>query len=190
MLPAVLEAPATDPRILRSRRMLLDALDSLLTQKPYQDISIQEIADQSTLSRGTFYLHYPDKDALLKALTHLRFRRLLDRRGVSFTGCEGTLRAIALGVCDYLTDTVCSPVRLTQLPVEGSIIAVTETLLYEGLQRKNPVPEADPLLLAATGAWAIFGAARTWFLTPNRVPAEIMASQIAELMRTLFLRDK
>ncbi len=170
--------------------MLLNALDYLLTQGPYEDISIQEIADQSTLSRGTFYLHYPDKDALLKALTDLRFRRLLDRRGVSFTGCEGTLRAIALGVCDYLVETVGCPTRLTQLPVEGSILAVTESLLYEGLQRSNPAPEVDPSLLAASGAWAIFGAARRWFLTPDRVPAEIMAGKIGELMRTLFLHDR
>src|ERR1700732_5131630 len=92
----------TDPRILRSRRMLGDALVRLLTQKEFDDISIQEIADEATLNRATFYLHYPDKKALLQAMTADRFSALIARRGLSFNNCDGALRAIALGVCDYL----------------------------------------------------------------------------------------
>jgi AcrR family transcriptional regulator len=52
-------AEATDPRILRSRRMLMEAWLKLLHQKAFDDISIQEIADEATLNRATFYLHYP-----------------------------------------------------------------------------------------------------------------------------------
>src|SRR6202030_4428355 len=89
----------TDPRILRSRRMLMEALVRLLTQKEFEDISIQEIADEATLNRATFYLHYPDKNALLQAMTDIRFRDLLERRAITFTDCNGALRAIALGVC-------------------------------------------------------------------------------------------
>ncbi len=55
-----------DPRIVRSRRMLMDALVSLLHRKDFDDISVQEIADEATLNRATFYLHYPDKNALLQ----------------------------------------------------------------------------------------------------------------------------
>ena len=58
---------------------------------------IQEIADEATLNRGTFYLHYPDKNALLQAMTESRFRDLIARRAITFTDCGGALRAIALG---------------------------------------------------------------------------------------------
>ena len=94
----------TDPRILRSRRMLMEALDRLLNKKEFDDISVQEIADEATLNRATFYLHYPDKNALLQAMTAARFSDLIARRGLSFTNCDGALRAIALGVCDYLAE--------------------------------------------------------------------------------------
>jgi AcrR family transcriptional regulator len=93
--------------------MLMDALIRLLTQKEFEDISIQEIADEATLNRATFYLHYPDKNALLQAMTAARFRDLIARRGLSFTDCDGALRAIALGVCDYLADTTGCPSQLT-----------------------------------------------------------------------------
>ena len=94
------DTETTDPRILRSRRMLMDSLANLLIKKDFADISIQEIADGATLNRATFYLHYPDKNALLQAMTGARFRGLIERRGITFTDCRGALRAIALGVCD------------------------------------------------------------------------------------------
>ena len=92
------ETSTTDPRILRSRRMLMDSLAKLLTKKEFEEISIQEIADEATLNRATFYLHYPDKNALLQAMTAVRFRALIERRAITFTDCIGALRAIALGV--------------------------------------------------------------------------------------------
>ena len=48
-------AETTDPRILRSRRMLMDALARLLMKKEFEDVSVQEIADEATLNRATFY---------------------------------------------------------------------------------------------------------------------------------------
>src|SRR6202158_4698230 len=119
-------AEATDPRIRRSRHMLMEALAKLLTQKSFDDISIQEIAAEATLNRATFYLHYPDKDALLQAMTAARFGELIARRGLSFTDCDGALRAIALGVCDYLAETAGCPGQLAKMPLEGSVIPVVE----------------------------------------------------------------
>src|ERR1700685_2442304 len=95
------ETGTTDPRILRSRRMLMVSLAKLLIEKEFEDISVQEIADEATLNRATFYLHYPDKNALLQAMTDARFRDLIKRRAIAFTDCNGALRALALGVCDY-----------------------------------------------------------------------------------------
>jgi AcrR family transcriptional regulator len=177
----------TDPRILRSRRMLMDALANLLTKKEFEQISVQEIADEATLNRATFYLHYQDKAALLQAMTETRFRGLIDRRGISFTNCEGALRAIALGVCDYLTEVTNCPVKGALLPLEGSIIPVIEGMFKEGLERHGPAPGVDVALLATTAAWAVFGAARLWFQTPGRTPAEEMAAKIEAMVTPLFL---
>src|ERR1700719_753406 len=121
----------TDPRILRSRRMLMDSLARLLMKKEFDDISIQEIADEATLNRATFYLHYPDKNALLQAMTGVRFRDLIERRAITFTDCHGALRAIALGVCDYLAESTGCPTQLSRMSIEGSIIPVVEGMFKE-----------------------------------------------------------
>src|SRR5579864_8243914 len=109
----------TDPRILRTRRMLMDSLAKLLTEKDFEDISIQDITAEATLNRATFYLHYPDKNALLQAMTCVRFRDLIERRGITFTDCKGALRAIALGVCDYLAESTGCPTQLSRMALEG-----------------------------------------------------------------------
>jgi len=177
----------TDPRIRRSRNMLMEALAKLLTKKEFDDISIQEIAAEATLNRATFYLHYPDKDALLQAMTDVRFRSLMERRGISFTDCNGALRAIALGVCDYLAESTSCPGQLAQIPLEGSIIPVVEGMFKEGLARHGIAPGVDAALLATTAAWAVFGAARRWFQTTDRIPAEEMAAKIEAMVKQIFL---
>jgi AcrR family transcriptional regulator len=180
-------AENTDPRVLRSRQMLMESLLRLLTRKEFADISIQEIADEATLNRATFYLHYPDKNALLQAMTAARFGDLIARRGLSFTDCDGALRAIALGVCDYLAETTGCPSQLTKMPLEGSIIPVVEGMFLEGAERHTMTPGADPNLLATTAAWAIFGAARRWYQTSDRIPAEEMAAKIEMMVKPIFL---
>ena len=178
---------ATDPRVLRSRRMLMSALVQLLTRKEFEEISIQEIADEATLNRATFYLHYPDKHALLQAMNAERFRDLIAVRGLAFTNCEGALRAIALGVCDFLALTTRCPGHLRKLPLEASIIEVIEGMFLEGAAGHRLKPDTDVKLLASTAAWAVFGAARRWFLTPDRIPAEEMAARIEALVKPVFL---
>jgi AcrR family transcriptional regulator len=177
----------TDPRIVRTRRMLMDALVRLLNRKEFDDISVQEIADEATLNRATFYLHYPDKNALLQAMTAARFRDLIARRGLSFANCDGALRAIALGVCDYLAETTGCPSQLSKMPLEGSIIPVVEGIFQEGAASHGITPNADSQLLATTAAWAIFGAARRWYQTQDRIPAEEMAAKIEATVKSIFL---
>lgn len=180
-------AEATDPRIVRSRQMLMEALLRLLNRKEFDDISVQEIADEATLNRATFYLHYADKNALLHAMTAARFRALIARRGLSFTNCDGALRAIALGVCDYLAETTGCPSQLTRMPLEGSIIPVVEGIFLEGVAHRSAQPGVDPAMLGSTAAWAIFGAARRWLQTPDRIPAEQMAAKIEAMVKPIFI---
>ena len=178
---------STDPRIVRSRRMLMEALVNLLNQKEFDHISVQEIADEATLNRATFYLHYPDKNALLRAMTAERFRALIARRGLAFSNCDGALRAIALGVCDYLAETAGCPSQLAKLPLEASIIPAVEDMFRDGAGQHALKPGVDPELLATTAAWAIFGAARGWYQTPDRIPAEEMAAKIEAVVKPVFL---
>jgi len=54
-----------DARVRRTRRVLHESLGSLIHERPYKDISVQEILERADVSRSTFYTHFEDKDALL-----------------------------------------------------------------------------------------------------------------------------
>jgi hypothetical protein len=64
--------------VLRSRRLLMESLARLLTKKEFEDIFVQEIAEEETLNRPTFNLHHTDKKALLGATTDFRIRSLIE----------------------------------------------------------------------------------------------------------------
>ena len=67
----------TDPRVIRTRQMLRDALIGLILEKGYDNISIQDITDQAGLRRATFYMHYKDKEELLLAILRETFDQLV-----------------------------------------------------------------------------------------------------------------
>lgn len=54
-----------DRRISRTRRALKNALTSLVLEKGYDAVTVEEITQRADLSRPTFYLHYRDKEELL-----------------------------------------------------------------------------------------------------------------------------
>jgi AcrR family transcriptional regulator len=55
----------TDRRVQRTQRLLHKALMSLILEKKYESITVQEILDRADVGRSTFYVHFRDKDELL-----------------------------------------------------------------------------------------------------------------------------
>ena len=62
------ESKKLDPRVVRTRQMLREALIASILEKGYDGTSIQDITDRAGLRRATFYLHYRDKDELMFSL--------------------------------------------------------------------------------------------------------------------------
>lgn len=57
----------------KSRKLLHQALISLISEKNYESITVQQILDRAGVGRSTFYTHFRDKDELLvMGFAHLR----------------------------------------------------------------------------------------------------------------------
>ena len=54
-----------DRRVQKTQRLLRDALVSLIREKNYDSIAVQEILDRANVGRSTFYTHFRNKDELL-----------------------------------------------------------------------------------------------------------------------------
>jgi AcrR family transcriptional regulator len=55
----------TDRRIERTRLLLRGALTSLIQEKGFEVLTVQEIIDRANVGRATFYAHFDNKDDLL-----------------------------------------------------------------------------------------------------------------------------
>jgi AcrR family transcriptional regulator len=69
-----------DRRVARTRAMLQQAHLSLILEKGYEAITVDDICDAANVGRSTFYAHYTSKDDLRRSgLEHLR-KELVDRQ--------------------------------------------------------------------------------------------------------------
>jgi AcrR family transcriptional regulator len=60
-----------DPRAIRSKRMLKEAVVDLLIENPdISKLTVQKISKRAELNRATFYLHFLDINDLLKQLVY------------------------------------------------------------------------------------------------------------------------
>src|SRR5579863_8113421 len=54
-----------DRRIERTRQLLRQALFSLVQEKGFDAVTVQDIIDRANVGRSTFYVHFVDKEDLL-----------------------------------------------------------------------------------------------------------------------------
>lgn len=181
-----------DPRVRRTRQMLFQALRDLLVEKGFEAITVQDLAERSTVNRGTIYAHYRDKFALLEAVVQADFRAVFEARmtGVSGTCREGG-RQLILAVCDYLGPLLaCSEAhhRPFEPVVEATVRTIVRGFLLEELSRNQKVKSCAEAQLRATAAsWAICGTVLEWSRA-RAIPAEELADAVLPLVAAgLFL---
>jgi AcrR family transcriptional regulator len=193
-IPEFTPEKSVDPRILRTRMLLQQALAKLMKEKQFDAISVQDIAESATINRATFYDHYPDKFALLECTVGSRFNELLADRGVTFnSSCTSALKAMVLGVCDFVASSqlLCSERPGQMEPhMESAIIAVVRRMLLDGLEKHPSSTSVSPRMIATTASWAIYGAAKEWAQTPNRpLSHEIVETVVTLVSPLLALAD-
>jgi AcrR family transcriptional regulator len=183
------EEKDVDPRVRRTRKMLQEALASLLKKKDFDKISIRDIAEESTLNRATFYDHYPDKFALLECLLGSQFQELIVQRSICFDGCAGALRKIATSVCYYLAETLkpgSDGLWRAGAPMDNAIVAVVRRLILDGFAHRPPKPGVPVELVSSTIAWAIYGAAKEWALSPKRMSVDRIGGAIEKVVAPIL----
>ena len=88
--------PRTNARSARTAARLRDAALALAAVRDINDIDVQHISSQAELNRTTFYLHYPDRDALLRDVLGTVFKEITEASQLLFeSGDPEALRTSA-----------------------------------------------------------------------------------------------
>lgn len=178
-----------DPRVRRTRQLLLRALQDLMAEKSFQTITVQDIAERATVNRATFYAHFSDKYALLEFSVREMFRDRLQRQLPEASPFSpGNLAMLIETVCDFLAEMSghCPPPHAQYEPLmEKQVKAEVSEILRHWLaeRRLSRTPRAAaPELAAVMASWAIYGAAVQWSQRKRRGPSEDFARQVLPLV--------
>jgi len=178
-----------DPRVKRTRLLLLQALNDLMAEKSFQAITVQDIAERATINRATFYAHFPDKYALLEYSMREMFRQRLRRQlpeGSPFS--QENLAQLILTVCEFLAEisSHCPPPHtqyepLMEKQIKAELYEVLRGWLAERQSGKSQ-PHATPEQSAVITSWAIYGAAVQWSQKERPEPAGEFTQQVLPLI--------
>lgn len=182
-----------DPRVLRTRQLLLQAFSDLLSEKGFHAITVQDVTSRASVNRGTFYTHFEDKSAILEYwLREQLQQRIATSAPISGPWSLDTLRLLIQVVVEWFT-------QLHQLTrsADRSLIPLVATTLQEALfesllQGFKSVATAGPdqhvalETVALVTSWAIFGTGfqcfHQWDEQTMALPAEELARQVTSVL--------
>jgi AcrR family transcriptional regulator len=178
-----------DPRVRRTRELLVRAFNELLTEKGHAGLTVQEIAERATINRATFYAHFSDQHELFDHVISEAFREVLRRRlPASPELSEENLKALILAACDYLAglNTACSwKDRQFRPLIEARVQSELYELLLRWIAALPPRMDgrpANPEVVASVVSWAIFGAGLQWGRNGASRPADEIAGQVLSVI--------
>ncbi|MBL8051499.1 MAG: TetR family transcriptional regulator [Anaerolineales bacterium] len=150
-----------DPRVIRTRSLILDSFGSLLAEKNFENISVQDVTDKAQINRATFYAHFQDKYALLDYSINQMFRNEIKKRTLDVCHYSpDNLRNLILAVCEFLSrihSDCAQPHQQFESLVEAQIKKQIFGLLSHWLsQSKVKISTEIP---ATVASWAIYGLA-------------------------------
>lgn len=162
-----------DPRVKRTRSLILRSFESLLAEKGFETISVQDVTDRAEINRATFYAHFEDKYRLLDTWVSQMFMQETEKRMLNV--CHYTpenLRNLILAVCEFLASLhheCMQPHQQFESLVETQIKKQIYQLLSHWLgQVKSPASIEIP---ATVATWAIYGLASHWSHAKGKRPS-------------------
>jgi AcrR family transcriptional regulator len=183
------ETSKVDPRIKRTRQLLMQAFGELMKEKRFQSITVQDIAERATVNRATFYAHFDDKYALLDYTIRESFRQQLATQMPNRPRYSSeNLRLLILTLCEFMDafHSHCMPadqqvLLLMETNITGELYDVLVAWLKDSGTERNS--RGVPLEVAAVvTSWAMYGAAFQWSREKRPGSASEFVSQVLPMI--------
>lgn len=103
------EETPRNPRAERTRAALIAAGRALYSERAVDAVTVDDIVQAAEVGKGSFYNHFPDREALVRAISaqmRARIERAVDRCNA---GVDDPARRLARAVCTYLRHALDDP---------------------------------------------------------------------------------
>ena len=173
-----------DPRVKRTRSLILQSFGERLAEKGFESISVQDVTDKAQINRATFYDHFVDKYKLLDYWISQMFRQEIEKR--TLNACHYTpenLRNLILAVCEFLStmhSECAQPHQQFESLAEGTIKKIIFDLLSHWLKQTNSTISTE--IPATVATWAIYGLASLYSHSKKRPALERFVDEALPLV--------
>ncbi len=178
-----------DRRTMRTKKSLAEALKELILEKPYDDITIQDLIDRANVGRSTFYTHYESKEQLL--IGNINFQETL----IYVPGNDEENYPMGINVA-YLFSHTKEHIDLYKamsgnrsIDILGNyFVALCTSKIIEHLKRKPAFRKREQMLryMAAAAAAGLIKMMFNWLDDGARVPATEMTTCAKKILRDFF----
>lgn len=160
-----------DPRIIRTRKLLMDAFSKLIQKKGFKDITIKDITDEANVNRATFYAHFQDKYDLIDVGITKEILDSIVKRWDHFNKLnEKTIVGIFLTLTEFHTKKyrIYRPQCRKSMEPFNSIIEqkIKKELgeLFHSLllKQQHNMSSEDLKIVSTIFSWGIYGASVDW----------------------------
>lgn len=170
-----------DPRIVRTKRLIMDAFMQLAIEKDFKDITIKDITSRATVNRATFYYHFLDKyDLLERVLSEDVLNEVLKNVGAQVALTKNSMHAILLSIIDFQKglQTQCSRSFEAFTPKIETIVKQELGRVFKELLREQHTSWTEEKLIVKSTmmSWALYGIAMSYVQDSKQPTDEIIAS--------------
>ncbi len=173
-----------DPRVKRTRHMIVEAFMTLINDKGFKSVTVQDITGQAGINRATFYAHFKDKYSLLDYSIREGFLQEIDKRMLNACHLSlENLHNLIVAVCEYIKsiNSRCkTPQNQFESLVESQVKAVLHELLLNWLEKVKI--DLDPETTATAASWSIYGLALQWSHSKQPKPVDEFAAEVLPLV--------
>lgn len=175
----------TDPRILRTRKLIMDSFIELSSKKEFKDITVKDITTEAMINRATFYYHFEDiYDLLDKVLSEVL---LINLNSTIFEENELNEELI-ISIFKAITNFQKSLSHRCYRGYEDTIARIIreqlEIIFYKMLLKQKATEGEEALKLTAIIlSWGMYGASVEWKRNHNEEsPEEFIKLAIPYIM--------
>jgi AcrR family transcriptional regulator len=172
----------------RTREALKQAAMELILDKGYDAVSVQDITDRADLGRGTFYVHFNDKEDLIWNVVREGFDAVT--RMIAGFADESPKLEYRIWICMFEHAEAHRDLYLVTLSSKGSMQFTERTIDYLAqvviaemhTKRFYPNIAVAPEITAQVIVGGLIRLIIWWLLTPNAYSARDMAGQFYRLI--------
>ncbi|MGE7904548.1 TetR/AcrR family transcriptional regulator [Peribacillus sp. NPDC094092] len=174
----------TDPRVLRTRKLIMDSFIKLSEGKEFKDITIKDITSEAMINRATFYYHFEDiYDLLEKALSEVLSVDLDYDIYQNDALNEEAFASIFKAITNFQQSLSNRCHRGYQDTIARIIREQLEIIFYKMLLKQNRTEEDESLKITAVMlSWGIYGASVEWRRNSKVPPEEFIKLVIPSIM--------